>query len=1671
MSQIKKMEVKYWDGGLTPHEVEAIEKIRKAFCPQDNQETPIRGKGWDALKALKSNSMFPWKGYAGFRLVNKGKEGEFDLVIVTHCNVLIIELKHWNGDKITCYNEKWFLGNREQGRSPVSVTRNKQYLLKEKLDLLKDQFTNEGFCPQVHFLIVMTGNADFSGLPENEKRHVLNLEAFLALNNQEQFNQRFRPHPNSQTLNQDFAIFDQKVFGDNQVKPRTISITGYVAQSEFDKPDFQHPQDIYREYLAKSENTKLSDIALLRRWDFDKIDKSEAKTPDGRYRLVSREYDVLQYIKSRNLDLYQSCLHYKNMPQRDEITAVHTDVFELYPQQKRFNQFVGGYFVTNLNTERRLGLVKLLLDKFAKLHKIGIAHRDLGQHSIWLSADDKIMLSGFATAYFPSEQTVGDIRRILEVSGDLASDCFPFSDNSKITPYHYDVRSLAILAWHIIVGMRISPDSLQKMQTDLSTNEEWYISIFEQALSDQPFENAEVFLEAFDRATPEKQRDFSFDLGKLETYYQDINHSRTYREDEGEDFIVESSEKEVYRSNGLLIKAWLGQDPKQDKQAARIIWNWLENIAKLSAVCPDYIPKIHNFGIAQKSSSLFVASDFIEGQTWSALPSLVDEIKLILIKKLVHSIEHLHGLGLTHGDLKPDNVMVVLNNHNHTDSELYLLDILDFSPDGQSQFNTEYSPIFEHATEKQRDNFAVMKMTCELLGIKWNEPSDEFADIAEVVQLENSDNATGFISLARFRAALEPKAKAPEIAVDVGGDNFNPLSIYPENGELFVQFNKSRKYPKEEIDITFLGLGGKLTAVYTINEKKFTRAISPLERDYISKTDKEKSVLSVPIVLKVSHAHISCLNELSQYLAQNELFQKIVEQFIAEHITQQPDSQSTIQVHDEADQIDLEEIEVSTEITPQRPRIKNLWQAILATETEALPAITANGELQELDNGDRYIPYDSDIDPTDQFQKDEVVEAIGRSDDGEKTFKYGVVDIGKSQSKELYLKKSYGIVNRIEEGTPIYLQSVQNKASYHRRKNALQRILGGESVIENLVDYFDENCQEAAIDYGIKVADEQFTRYDREGHHGEKISLNKAQRKAFQRLISYGPLSLLQGPPGTGKTEFIAAFVHYLFEQQHAKNILLVSQSHEAVNTAAERIRRHCQRLETPLDIVRFSNRETADSEILEDVFSFNLVSQKRHQLDVDKIHNIRKMGRTMGLPENYLAERAKLVFEIGAQIRRYEKIVKHTSQGKAIDEDERCLLKEIECGIYEQAKQLNLHNILEINAIMPELIKQLDARYDIQPVESAKAGELIDLTRDMLEALSNTRANYDEFLARSRQLVVGTCVGIGQRHIGIADNVYDWVIVDEAARSISSELAIAMQSGTRVLLVGDHKQLPPLYSDEHKNALARYLGISKRGEELDQILGSDFERVFLSPYGKQTCASLKTQYRMAPAIGSLVSACFYDGLLENGKTNADIPNIYSGLPESFKSSVTWLDTTKLPNSTHTEIKGSYSNEAEAQTIIDLLIALANDETFMSSEIVQQCLQTNSEAIGVICMYAEQKRLIRKRFREKIWSEDFEKIVKIDSVDSYQGKENRVIILSLTRHDKKYSTGFLYLPNRINVALSRAMDKLIIVGAASVWEHFQNNKKSLGKVLNFIKQHSNTGEYQLKLLRQKGSKK
>jgi len=214
----------------------------------------------------------------------------------------------------------------------------------------------------------------------------------------------------------------------------------------------------------------------------------------------------------------------------------------------------------------------------------------------------------------------------------------------------------------------------------------------------------------------------------------------------------------------------------------------------------------------------------------------------------------------------------------------------------------------------------------------------------------------------------------------------------------------------------------------------------------------------------------------------------------------------------------------------------------------------------------------------------------------------------------------------------------------------------------------------------------------------------------------------------------------------------------------------------------------------------------------------------------------------------------------------------------------------------------------------------------------------------------------------------------------------------------------------------------------------------------------LTTQYRMAPEIGDLVSDVFYDGKLKNG--NRHIPNIYQTAPIAFNSAVTWVDTSTLGSRSYHQQQPrgtSLFNNSEANIVIDLLKQASEDSGFLAS--LSSIVKKDEPALGVICMYAEQKRIIQQKFREHIWADEFKSLVKIDTVDSYQGKENRVIILSVTRCDESSSAGFLSMPNRINVALSRAMDRLIIVGSSTMWEK-SNSDLPLGKSLDYIQSRS-----------------
>jgi len=1659
------MDIKYWEGGLEAHEIRAIEKIKKAFSKntQSNSNKPKRSNGFEGLKALKDNPMHIWKGYAGFRFTDsKGKEGEFDLLIFTHCNILVVELKDWNKHKVESRGANWFHGKADMGASPVDITRRKKQLIERKIKPLKNRIKSKPFLPHVHHLVVMTGNSDFSGINSTDKEHTLSLAQFMQLSDEKQYNNRFRPHSGSKTLLEDIELFESKLFDAQSTVPKPFSIDGWQSKDLiFD----EHPLKLYKEYTASSEANK-NEEALIRRWDFSKLSSVASKTSDGRFNIVSREREVLQFIKLQKLDLYNHCLSSLTIPQKDKITANYNEVYELPPAHKRFNEFVAKYGV-NFSDADRVALVKLLLAKFADLHALKIAHRDLGDHSVWISASKQVALSNFISAYHQPIGTVGPEREELSVNKGKVPEGMPVSKTT--TPFNMDVYSLAVLSWHILAGIRLSPASISDMPTQLGESNAWYCDVIARALDGESYSYASDFFEDLLESEPSSSKALQFDLAELEPYRHEFSHSRKYREDD--DLLVETSCKEVYVSDGNVVKAWLNVNPvDMNAGFGQKIHHFLEKVEKLEALSPSFIPKIVDFGIANKSSALFLVSEQVDGNTWGE-QSLSDEKKWDVISQLVNAVEHYHGLGFSHGDLHPGNIMVSVRDE---ELKLFLIDTPDFCLDSEEPKNNKYSPEnIDYCSAFERDIFATIRLSSELLGVIWGSESSDYPAISKAINVELEDNEFGFKGLSRFKAALENPSTDSELELDIKTislkGTFEPVVLYPDNGQLFVQVNGNPNN-SDEAKIKITGVGASVEFFYSKRESCLVTGRPPRTNNGVGKKVRDDALLDLPFALKIEPGYVQ-LVELDNALKEHDAFQRTITQ----HFEEQKNKQ-TQKVNSEtgefaqlfeaalADTGKVNSPEIVDEPEKLEISTRKLWQAIIDTETESHPYIKVNGDvfIPKKTKDQLVIPYDGEKDALDSFTKKDEIEAVIVNGDDET--RIGEVNLKASEMREVRLTKLRSKAFHLKDGDIVFFRSSADRKSYEKRKNALERLLTKDAVVEKLADYFEPECIDEPINYGIEVTDEDFARYDRKDDHGNKISLNSKQREAFQKLISYGPLSMLQGPPGTGKTEFIAAFVHYLVEKQDVHNILLVSQSHEAVNTAAERIRRHCRNLGTGLEAVRFSNRESAVSDGLKDVYSNSIVSSKRELFKAEAKHRVKMLAQPLGLDERYLERLTEVEISILGLIRKVVNI-REQIENKDREQAERDNLR-------KQGRQLSEvlnERIADIGISIPQMPKNLteleliisnslDEQYAIRPDEARKARALIKISRDMIDVLNTERVNYDEFLARSRQLVTGTCVGIGQRHMGIANNQYDWVIIDEAARSIASELAIAMQSGKRVLLVGDHQQLPPLYTEPHKKALARKLGIAAKGSDIDDLIASDFARAFESVYGQKTGAQLLTQYRMAPAIGTMVSKCFYDGKLENG--DRTIPDIYQSSPKETRPNVTWLDTSAYgKGASHQSDKGvSIYNRTEADAVIKLLSETSKKTEFIS-QLAEQ-VKDGEAAIGVICMYGEQKRIIRQKFKEISWAEDFKRLVKIDTVDSYQGKENRVIILSVTRSIADQSPGFLRSPNRINVALSRAMDRLVIVGDTRMWKG-KNEKLPLGKVLSFIEKQKDKEQYQV----------
>jgi len=273
-------------------------------------------------------------------------------------------------------------------------------------------------------------------------------------------------------------------------------------------------------------------------------------------------------------------------------------------------------------------------------------------------------------------------------------------------------------------------------------------------------------------------------------------------------------------------------------------------------------------------------------------------------------------------------------------------------------------------------------------------------------------------------------------------------------------------------------------------------------------------------------------------------------------------------------------------------------------------------------------------------------------------------------------------------------------------------------------------------------------------------------------------------------------------------------------------------------------------------------------------------------------------------------------------------------------------------------------------------------------------------------------CTNTNAARPDVQHRLYDLVVIDEATQATEPSCLIPICCGKKVVLAGDHKQLPPTVllpdSDE-------------KMDETKELRTSLFEKL-ISQY-KGISYRLKKQYRMNDILLSFPNRESYDEELESGEGNKD-----ARLDLFFDSPLVFIDCEKKEGSVKDTVK---TVEAERYSKYN------DGEVDVVREIVSSFrrLGIRGNNLTVVTPYnAQKKRLIgaMKELNEKIGRE-YRILAK--TIDGCQGQENEIIVLSLVRSNEKSNIGFLRDERRFNVSITRAKRKLIAVGNARTLIH------------------------------------
>lgn len=278
--------------------------------------------------------------------------------------------------------------------------------------------------------------------------------------------------------------------------------------------------------------------------------------------------------------------------------------------------------------------------------------------------------------------------------------------------------------------------------------------------------------------------------------------------------------------------------------------------------------------------------------------------------------------------------------------------------------------------------------------------------------------------------------------------------------------------------------------------------------------------------------------------------------------------------------------------------------------------------------------------------------------------------------------------------------------------------------------------------------------------------------------------------------------------------------------------------------------------------------------------------------------------------------------------------------------------------------------------------------SKELRKWAKDLEAKLMEKIITESQVICSTLVGVENRVL--QDVNFKTLIIDEASQSLEAECWTAILKAQRVILAGDHMQLPPTV----KSMEAGKMGLN---ETMLSRMANHVDTSFL----------LKEQYRMNDKILSFSNKKFYDNALTSHES---VINHQLGDDDKV---VQFIDTSGcgFEENINPEFR-SYYNEGEF--------------FILTEHALQNQKYLNLGNVGIISPYAEQVRFIRDKIKDHDAFKNLDVVV--DTIDGFQGQEKDTIYISLVRSNDRSEIGFLKDARRLNVALTRAKKKLVVIG-------------------------------------------